>query len=70
MNIRRSRVRLDSLISNYGVTVMVHGDDALGELANLIRGSSISREELAELVAFATRRLWNKKSDPVRPSVN
>lgn len=70
INTRKSRAALDALISNYGITVVVHGDDALEELTNLIRGSKASREELAELVAFATRRLWNKKSDLVKSSVN
>jgi hypothetical protein len=71
VNEKKVRATLDALISHYGVNVVFHGDDALGEMCNLIRGSDISREDLAALTAFAVRRLFNKsKFDLVKMSVN
>lgn len=71
MNEKKSRRTLNALISNYGHQVVSHGDHGLNELENVIRGSTISREELAALVAFAVRRLHNKKSGfPTKITLN
>lgn len=64
-------MKVDALVSGYGYLVMAHGDDtALEQLANTINGSNLDRTEMAALAAFAVRRLFNKKSDLVKSSVN
>ncbi len=70
MNENQTRSLLNELIRHYGEIRLLHKEHAFDELTNIIRGSRASREDLAQLVALATRRLWNKRSDLITPSAN
>lgn len=70
------RFAVNTLVDKMGevaTATFAHGggdDAALTFMLVLIKDMDFNDVELAGLLAFAIRRLWHKRSDPVRPVWN
>lgn len=70
--IAQTRTLIDGLTEQFGEALMIAKDfdRALQMITLAIDASGASREQLAIAVAFAVRRLWHKRRDVPRVSMN
>ena len=64
---------IDSLTDAYGVAVIKGDNDkeSINIIAeHILATPHLGREEIAVMLAFAVRRLWNKRSSHTKFSVN
>lgn len=67
----KTRTEVNALIESYGYMLMTYGDEtAIKVLADTLNGAKLDRAQLSMIAAFAVRRLFNKRSDLVKLSVN